>query len=176
MRDDVGQIVIDSLVLRRQFLKEQMSQILDSFILITQTLCHFSQLTLDFDHTVQDEMSEHHQSVLLDREILVVKSSVKSIRVFVHNRREANGDISKSDDNVGSNCGFSRGFEDLEEEHEVFGAEFRRDTHKLRQGESCGSLEHRVLSHEIEDESSLANSEKGRKGSLLDRLWVEKRS
>ena len=68
-------------------------------------------------------MREHHERVLLDDEILIRKTLVQLVTVFIKYSAERDGDISKGDDNIASDVGIFRGLEDLEEESVVLVAE-----------------------------------------------------
>jgi len=79
MTDDVLQVVVESVFLGRELLEEESCEISDSLILILDALCHLSELALDLDHSVEDEMGEDHKSVLLDLDVGVGETLVETI-------------------------------------------------------------------------------------------------
>ena len=145
MRDDVGQVVVDGLVLGRQLLEEEVGEVLDALVVVRQALGHLAELTFGLDLAVEDEVREDHERVLLDGEVLVVQAGVQAVRVLVHDGREADGDVAERDDDVAPDGGLPGRLEYLEEEHEVLGAELGADAHELAECEGCGRLQHRVL-------------------------------
>lgn len=50
----IGEIVVDSIILRRQLREEQPRQIRDPLIRVLNALRHLAQLTLDLDHPIQN--------------------------------------------------------------------------------------------------------------------------
>ena len=69
VRDDVLQIVVQGIIFCRQFRKEQFGQVRNALIGIFETFGHFTKLAFDFDHAVEDQMSQYHECVFLDSEI-----------------------------------------------------------------------------------------------------------
>lgn len=147
MTNDVGQVVVDGLLLRRQLGEEEMREIADPLVLVLKALCHLAELTLDLNHPVENQVGEDHEGVLLDRKVFVVQSGVETIAVLVHDRREAHGDVAESDNDVASHGGFSRRLKDFEEHHEMLLAELSAHAHELAQRERRGRFEHRVLTN-----------------------------
>lgn len=138
MRDDVLQVVVEGILLGRELLEEEPSEIPNALGLVLDALGHLSELALNLDHPVEDEMSKDHESVLLDSNVLVGESLVKAVaaraeeeevskgsRVEAGERRdepvlvdhvaEADGHVSEGDDDVASDDGLLGVVEDAEE-------------------------------------------------------------
>lgn len=71
MKRTIWQIVVYCVLFRRKLREEQLCQIRDPFIRVLQRLCHLAQLAFHFYHTIQDQMRQHHQGVLLHYQVLV---------------------------------------------------------------------------------------------------------
>lgn len=139
------QVVVDGIILARQFLKEELRQIADSDLIVDDAPCHLAKLPFDLDHTVQNEMGENHQRVLLYGQVAVAQAEVKPIAILVHDVAEADCDVAKGDHNVASYDWIRRRLEDFEEKHEVSFAEFGANTHELGHGKHGGSSERLIL-------------------------------
>jgi len=83
MWDDVLQVIVQRIILRRELGEEEFGEIRDALIGIFETFRHLPELAFDFDHPVQDEVGEHHQGVLLDHEIGVGEALVQSLRILI---------------------------------------------------------------------------------------------
>lgn len=110
----IWQVIVNGVVLATQLGEEQPSQIRNPLVLVLHTLGHLSQLALDLDHSVQDQVSQHHQGVLLDGHTGIVQSLVQFGTVFVDDVVEGDCNITKGDDDVAADAGVLRGFENLE--------------------------------------------------------------
>lgn len=98
----IGKIVVDSIVFRRQLGEEQFREICYALVVVLNTLCHLSKLPLDLDHTVQDEMGQHHEGILLDYEISVGETFVQLVAILINDVIERDGDVSQRNDNIAS--------------------------------------------------------------------------
>ena len=96
----IREIVVNCVVLRREFSKEQFGEIRNPWVWILQTLRHLAQLTLDLDHPIQDQMGQNHKCVLLDDHASVGKALVQFATVVVEDAAETNCDISEGDNDV----------------------------------------------------------------------------
>lgn len=101
----IRKVVVDGVVFRREFGKEQFSEVRNPRIRILQTLRHLTQLPLDLDHPVQNQMGQNHECVLLDDEARVGKALVQFAAVVVENAAEANSNISERDDDITAGVG-----------------------------------------------------------------------
>lgn len=82
MTDNILQVVIQRIVLCRQLCEEQFREVRDPLIGILQTFGHFTQLTFDLDHTVQDKMGENHEGVLLDDKVGICEALIETFGVL----------------------------------------------------------------------------------------------
>jgi len=96
----IRQVVVDCIVFRRQLGEKQLRKIRYSRVLVFQTLGHLAQLTFHFDHAVQDQVSEHHQRILLYNNISVRQAFIKLIAILVDDVAKRNGHVTKSDNDV----------------------------------------------------------------------------
>lgn len=101
----IGKIVVDGVVFGRQFGEEQLRQVCYSLVLILKALRHLTKLPLDLDHTVQDEMGQYHEGVLLDDEISVGETLVQLVAILVNDVVERDGDVAQRNDDIASNVG-----------------------------------------------------------------------
>lgn len=111
----IRQIVINGVVLRRQLGEEQLGQVRDPNIWVFQALRHLTQLALDLDHPVQNQMGQHHERVLLDHQIIVGQPLVQLVAVLVDDIAEGHRDVTQCDDGVTTDARVLGGFQDLEQ-------------------------------------------------------------
>ena len=82
MRNKVRKDVVEVVALARELREEEPSQVSDAVVFALHADRHLVDLTLDLDHVVEDEMHEHHQSVLLYALVLIAQTvDVQSVGV-----------------------------------------------------------------------------------------------
>ena len=141
------QVVVDGLILRRDLKKEVLRQIRNPRLRIANQLRDLTNLPLDLDHAVVDEMREDHERVLLHDDVVVAQPAVQVVVVLVDEVAEGDGDITEGDDDVAADVGVLRRLEDLEEKGEVGIAELRADTKELGERECGRGAQDFVLEH-----------------------------
>ena len=119
----IRQVVVDRIVLRRQLREEQLREIGNPLVTVFKALRHLAKLTFDLDHAIQDQVSEHHECVLLDDEVVGAQAHIQVVEAFVNDGGERYCQIANTNDDVRADVGIPRRFEDLEEEHVVLFAE-----------------------------------------------------
>jgi hypothetical protein len=112
----VGQVVIYRVILRRQISEKQLGKVHNTWFFVLEAHGHLPKLSLDLDHTIEDKMREHHQSVLLHHQIAIRQTPVQLIAVLVHNRAERDRDVAKRDSDVAPDVRVSRRLQDAEEQ------------------------------------------------------------
>lgn len=112
----VGQVVIYRVILRREIGEEQLSKVRNTWFFVLEALGHLPKLSLDLDHTIEDKMREHHQSVLLHHQIAIRQTPVQLIAVLVHDRAERDRDVAERDSDVAPDVRVSRCHQDAEKQ------------------------------------------------------------
>lgn len=141
----IREIVVDSVILRRQLREEQPRQIRDPLIRILDTLRHFAQLTLNLDHSIQNQMRQHHERVLLDNNVFIRQPSVQLAAVLIDDCAERNSHVSERDDDVASDARVLRRLEDPEEQVVVFVAELGAHAEEFAERQCSRSAEGSIL-------------------------------
>ena len=84
----VGQVVVDRVILCGQFVEEHLREVGNAFIFVLNALGHLTHLALDLDHTVENQMSENHERVLLYDEVVVAETLVELVVALVDDAAE----------------------------------------------------------------------------------------
>ena len=129
--EHIDKVIVNSIILRAQLGEEHAAQICDSFILVLETLCHFSELALDLDLSSKNEECESHETCSLNASIFIIEAAVEEVGVFVDEVIKADSHVSESDNNVRSSDWVLRTFEYSNEKREISLAILRADTHKF---------------------------------------------
>jgi cobyric acid synthase len=147
--DSVGrtirQVVVDGILLRRQLGEEQLREILDSNVLILDALRHLTELTLDLDHSIQNQVSQDHERRLLHPGVGIEQALVQVTAIFVDDGVERYRDVTQSDDAIRPDVRIFRSLEDLEEQAMVLIRESRTDTQELAQRQMTSRSQCSVL-------------------------------
>ena len=141
----VRQVVVDRIVFGRELRKEQLGQIRQPWLLVLETLGHLSQLALDLDHPVQDQMGEDHQRIFLDDKVLIREAFVEFVAVLVNDTAKGDSDVAERDDDVTADARVSRGLENLEQEVVVLVTELRANAEEFGKRQRCRRTEGLVL-------------------------------
>ena len=99
-RRTVGQVVINRVILSRQISEEQFGKVRDPWFFVLEALGHFPKLSFDLDHTIEDEVREHHQSILLHHQLAIRQALVQLVAVLVDDRAERDRDVAERDGDV----------------------------------------------------------------------------
>lgn len=141
----VRQIIIDRIIFRRQFRKEQLGEISNPLFRVLKAFRHLAQLSFHLDHPIQDQMRQDHQRILLDHQVSIRKTLVQFIAILVYDVAEAHGNVSKCNNNIASDAGIFRRFQDFEEQPMMVITELRADTQEFAECERCHAPQCSVL-------------------------------
>ena len=85
---------------RVQLVKEELDLLLDTVVRVFKQLADVNYLTFELEHVVQDKMSDHHESLLANVDLLVMQEHEDVLYSLVEQIWEAIEKVSKRDDNV----------------------------------------------------------------------------
>ena len=102
-RRTIRKVIVDGIILRRELREEQLRKIGDPDIWVFKTLGHFAQLTLNFDHAVENQVGQHHERVFLHDHAGVREPFVENKAVLVNDVVEGDGDIAQGNHDVAAN-------------------------------------------------------------------------
>jgi len=109
-------VVIYRVILRRQISEKQLGKVHNTWFFVLEAHGHLPKLSLDLDHTIEDKMREHHQSVLLHHQILIRQTPVQLVAILVNDRVERDSDVTERDGDVAPDVRVSRCLQDAEEQ------------------------------------------------------------
>jgi hypothetical protein len=84
--------------------EEELGKVGNARLRVLQAEGHVADVTLGLDHVVKNQVRENHQRVLSHCDILVMKAVVDKLGVRLNQVREAEGNVTKCDNDVGSEC------------------------------------------------------------------------
>lgn len=135
--EHVDELIVDGIILRREFTEEHPCHFSDLLITVLDTLGHFRKLTLDLDLTSQDKEGQSLETCALDTLITVVETAVQELGVLLDQVVEADRHVTKSDDKITANDSILTALEDDKQKVEIALAVLLADTHELTKTK-CG--------------------------------------
>ena len=124
-----------------QLVEEELDLLLDAVVRVFEQLADVNYLTFELEHVVQDEMSDHHEALLANVDLLVVQEHEDVLHSLVEQIWEAIEKVSKRDDYVCLDSEFDVRLDERKECVQILCTDLLRHAHELTQSQDSGSLQ-----------------------------------
>ena len=114
-----------------QLMQEKFDLVSDARVLVFEKHTDINYLTLEFQHIVQDQVSNDHEGLPSDMRLRVMKESENILSFFIEDIREPIEKVSHCYDDVGFNTEVYVRSQQLKEELNVGNTNLRGDTHEF---------------------------------------------
>lgn len=140
-RDGLREQIVDDVVgLGMQLVKEELDLVPNLFLFILQKHADVNYLAFEFEHVVEDQVSDHHEGLPPDRALGIVKENKHVLGLLVEDVWEAIEKVTHRYDDVVLDTEVNVGLQQGEEEVDVGCADLGRDTHELAKRQYSRSL------------------------------------
>ena len=116
---------------RMQLMQEEFNLVSYSWIFIFKKHANIYNFSLKFEHIIQNEMCDNHESLSSNMGLGVMKKNEYIFCSFIQNIRETVEEVSDCNNNVSFHAKINMRSQELEEKLNIRHTYLRRNTHKF---------------------------------------------